>query len=128
MDGWILIASISQFGKCTWMKYTGLRGQTTWDGDTISTPTLLYVIPTKKFIISFAVHNYFITCSQRFALAAAEFWNPHHQLAHFIGPDITYDVSESNQVIKYLPEITLTQTKTINILYCFSSHQAHDSI
>ncbi|KAE8808198.1 hypothetical protein D1007_15331 [Hordeum vulgare] len=33
----------------------------------------------------------------RFALAGGEFWVPEHQLGHFIGKHIPYDVSQSHQ-------------------------------
>jgi hypothetical protein len=33
-----------------------------------------------------------------YALAGEEFWEASHQLAHFSGPEVVYDVSESHLV------------------------------
>jgi hypothetical protein len=55
---------------------------------------------------------------QRFALAGGEFWEPKDQLVHFIGPDILYDVSQSNQVFKnYLRLLLLLPNYQTTILF-----------
>ncbi|KAL6598799.1 hypothetical protein ACP70R_046059 [Stipagrostis hirtigluma subsp. patula] len=37
-----------------------------------------------------------------FAVAGEEFWDPEHQLAHFVGPEIEYDVSECHMFTHYV--------------------------